>query len=121
MLRRIMTTVAAGALLAGVGLTSSGAASAVPAETNGCGNGVVCLYTDSGWQAHKPQHTYWVYGVSNLNNETGMRVLFNNQRGGAVASLCTGKNGSGNCTRVLQGQSWRGNITPINSIVLSKS
>ncbi|AZS84177.1 hypothetical protein ELQ87_07665 [Streptomyces griseoviridis] len=121
MFRRIMTAIATGVLLAGAGLAGGGAAEAKPAETNGCGNGVVCLYTDSGWQNHTPQHTYWTYGVSNLNNESGQRVLFNNQRGGAVASLCTKYNGGGSCTRVEQGRTWRGNITPINSIVLSKS
>lgn len=48
MFRRIMTAIATGVRLAGAGLAGGGAAEARPAETNGCGNGVVCLYTDSG-------------------------------------------------------------------------
>lgn len=87
-----------------------------PAITDGCVNGAVCMYTDSGWKTHSPEHSWTVYGCYNLDNETGDRYVFNNQYGGNTATLWTGSNCAGTATTIGDGVNWEGNITPINSI-----
>lgn len=109
---------------ASAALITAGAAHASthkPAEDDGCGNGVVCMYTDSGWQSKTPEHTYWTYGCANLTNETGDRVVFNNQYGGALATLYTGSDCNGTATNVGARHTWQGDIGPINSIMLSSN
>jgi hypothetical protein len=96
-------------------------AGAAQASTNGCSSGTVCMYTDAGWFWGNPDHHWEVYQCYNLANETGDRHVFNNQTGGASASLWSGNLGSGTkIADIAAGTTWQGDITPVNSICLSK-
>lgn len=96
-----------------------GQITAIAYEINGCGHGVVCMYTDSGYQAGKPAHRWYQYGCYNLSNELGDRYIFNHQFSGASVTLYTGHDcKSGESYHIPSGTTWQGNITPINSLRL---
>jgi hypothetical protein len=74
-----------------------------------------------GRHGHDPLRFY-TYGAHNLSNQFGVHRVFNRQYGGAWASLCGGYNGGGGLQGVLgAGYSYDFNLTPVNSIVLSRA
>lgn len=103
-------------------LMGSGAASANGGQPwAGCPDGYVCIYAEG--REHNIgssdiTNKYYRYGTYNLSNQVNWHWVLNNQNG-AYVKLCTGYNGTGNCSDV-QGPGhgeWR-DLTPINSIVL---
>lgn len=112
---------AAGIAQASVGHGSIGGTSDRPAQSdwNGCRVGYACMYTDNGWINGTPEHAYLQYRCYNLRNETGDRVLFNNQTGGATMRWYSGYNCSNRLGVLYPPNSWGVNITPVNSISLN--
>ncbi|HVV19247.1 MAG TPA: hypothetical protein VHF06_07400 [Pseudonocardiaceae bacterium] len=87
-----------------------------------CESGYVCLYSNTtaleegNWALR-----YLTYGVHPFYDEYGDQWLDNNQTGGAVFRLCYNSNGT-NCTGpYAPGYAYEVDLTPFNSIVLSKS
>lgn len=120
-LRTAAYTTAAGAMAAGAVVGTMGAASAVPSAgaVNGCPNGAVCVYTESGWFDGTPEHVYEAYGAHELHNEFGNHYVYNNQHSGATYRLCNDAEGA-DC----RGGTWEPgaapvvDLTPLNSIKL---
>lgn len=91
-----------------------------PDSVNGCAGGTVCMYTDDGWAGGSSEHHWWVYGCSNLSDEYGDRYVFNNQYGGATATLYAGSDCTGQpIATISEGTTWQGDITPVNSLSLN--
>lgn len=85
----------------------------------GCPYGAVCVYPGASWNGGNPSHVYWSYGGHNLYNQFGKHRVFNNQYGGAEASMCGGSGGT-NCGYTLPEYTVADvNLTPVNSIKLS--
>ncbi len=106
-----------------VGMASAHATSSTSVlSTNGCNSGDVCMYTPAGDLSGSPEHTWFQYGCYNLTNEFGNRDIFNNQFGGATFTVYFGFNctnpSTNPQTKILEGETWIGDITPINSISL---
>jgi hypothetical protein len=125
MKNKLRTMLAAASVVAAAGTTvlvGSGAAFAnngVPWD--GCPDGYVCIYAEGvhdNINASNITNEYYRYGTYNLSNQVNWHWILNNQNG-AYVKLCTGYNGTGDCSDV-QGPGhgeWR-DLTPINSIVL---
>ncbi|MGW1297075.1 hypothetical protein [Streptomyces sp. NPDC002533] len=116
------TAMAATVLASGAMLTMGGTANAAEAAGTiyGCPSGAVCLYPGAGWNGGEPTYRFYSYDAHKISNQFGTKRLFNNQTGGAKAYPCKGSNGT-NCDRVLNAGYYRDlNITPINSIKLTK-
>ncbi len=102
----------------------SGSAEAKPAadEWDGCPYGAVCIYGQGVEPRDNPNptHIFWSYGAHNLSNQFGHHWVYNNQYGGATASLCNGYNGT-NCTETI-GEGWAvyRDLTPVNSVKLNR-
>ncbi|MFD9002367.1 hypothetical protein ACFV0T_15545 [Streptomyces sp. NPDC059582] len=114
----VMTTIAAGALIAAGPARADG-------TFHGCPSGAVCVYNgasvDSGIE---PGGIYWSYGPHNLSNQFGVHAVINNQTGGAWMRLCAGYNGGGSLIiaespNTSYPSSWAQDLTPVNSIVLT--
>ncbi|MEV0261176.1 hypothetical protein AB0I49_07515 [Streptomyces sp. NPDC050617] len=82
-----------------------------------CPSGAVCIRETNGNILNK--NIFYSYGNHNLSNVTGVRVLVNNQTGGAGFQICKGYNGT-NCYPVQRGKGEYApyDFTPINSVVL---
>ena len=111
-MRKIAMTGAGLALAAGVFGTVTPAQAASP-----CPTGAVCIRETNGTILQK--NIFYSYGAHNLSNVTGMRVLTNNQTGGAGFQICKGYNGV-DCYVVLRERQDFAptDFTPINSVVL---
>ncbi|MFE7121974.1 hypothetical protein ACFU99_41735 [Streptomyces sp. NPDC057654] len=99
--------------LGALGLTAAPSASAATP----CPSGAVCIRETNGTILNK--NIFYSYGSHNLSNVTGVRVLVNNQTGGAGFQICKGYNGT-NCSVVYRnkGEYEPYDFTPINSVVL---
>lgn len=95
-------------------------AGAVASPIDGCGHGVVCMYKHAPHPRSVPEHRYHLYGCYNLRGEYGTRWVFNNQNFGAKAKLYHGRNCTKRVRTIPAGHVWKGNITPINSLSLTK-
>jgi hypothetical protein len=121
-MRRITKSLVALAFAAGA-VTTVGATSAQAQPTDGtyegCPYGAVCIYPqNAGWNNGQPSDFFYSYGAHNLSNQYGTHVVFNNQYGGATATLCDGYNGT-NCGLVLQANTYYDpDLTSVNSILL---
>ncbi|UQW99400.1 hypothetical protein [Streptomyces sp. RerS4] len=86
----------------------------------GCPSGYVCLYPNASWNGGRPTYKWYTYGAHNLGNQFGVKRLFNNQTGGAIARNCTGYNGTG-CQGVQPAGSYADyDYTPYNSVLLAE-
>ncbi|TWD79372.1 hypothetical protein FB561_0430 [Kribbella amoyensis] len=126
--------IAAGMAMAGGALAASvgaGAPAAQAAETGGtsaqggtyagCPYGAVCVYPNGSWNGGRPSHVYYSYGAHNLSNQFGTHRVFNNQYGGAKAYICLEYGGKNCPTYLAQYHYVDKNLTPINSLKLTKS
>lgn len=102
-------TLALGALSLTVAPTATAATS--------CPSGTVCIRETNGTILDK--NIFRSYGAHNLSNVTGVRVVVNNQTGGAAFQLCLGYNGT-NCgdENRDRGEYPPHDMTPINSLFL---
>ncbi|MFI7102591.1 hypothetical protein ACIBK8_24905 [Streptomyces sp. NPDC050161] len=113
-MRKIAISAAGLSLAVGLGLAvAPSAAAATP-----CPSGAVCIRETNGTILSK--NIFYSYGAHNLSNVTGMRVVVNNQTGGAGVKLCLGYNGTGTCGALVRdvGEYGPGDMTPVNSVVL---
>lgn len=86
-----------------------------------CSQGIVCMtYTGIPYYLGMTEHRWSQYGCKNLSDEYGQRYIINSQTDGATATLYTGFGCSGSTTTIRAGDTWNGDITPINSISLNK-
>jgi hypothetical protein len=111
------------ALLAGSASMVATPASAAGPSLYGCPYGAVCIYPQNkGLNGGHPEAggVYFSYGAHNLRNQFGNHTIVNNQYGGARYVLCTGYGGSGSCTKSVPPGRAEYNLTPINSIVLTR-
>ncbi|MEW1656724.1 hypothetical protein [Streptomyces sp. NPDC093707] len=115
-MRKIALSAASLSLAVGLGIAA--APSAVAATP--CPSGAVCIRETNGTILSR--NIFYSYGAHNLSNVTGMRVVVNNQTGGAGFKLCLGYNGTGQCGIMARdpGEYGPGDMTPINSVVLVK-
>lgn len=90
-----------------------------PMGIDGCSNGTVCMYTSPPNIFSTPEHYWTKYGCSDLGLEVGWRWVFNNQYGGATATLWSGFGCTGTHVTIQQGEFWSGEITPYESISLN--
>ncbi|MFE0192669.1 hypothetical protein [Streptomyces sp. NPDC058989] len=123
----IRKTVAAAAALAGGALLTLGVsadaahAAGAAGEYQGCPSGYVCLYPNAGWNGGHPTYKWYTYGAHNISNQFGVKRLFNNQTGGAIARNCTGYNGTG-CQGIQSAGTYADyNYTPYNSVLLARN
>ncbi|EYT81874.1 MULTISPECIES: hypothetical protein [unclassified Streptomyces] len=121
MRRMIRTAAAVTAGLAAATVLSTGAAEARPADF-GCPSGAACIYRENADPvSSSPSNTYWTYGAHNLSSQYGSHWVYNNQTGGATINLCTGYNGTGDCSYSVPAVAFRWvDLGPINSIVLNR-
>ena len=96
-MRRITKSLVALAFAAGA-VTTVGATSAQAQPTDGtyegCPYGAVCIYPqNAGWNNGQPSDFFYSYGAHNLSNQYGTHVVFNNQYGGATATLTPSSSG----------------------------
>ena len=104
----------------GTAQAADGSVDAKGKEYAGCPSGAVCIYPQGNWNGGKPEHIYYSYGGHDLYNEYGTHRVFNNQHSGATVSACTGSGGS-NCGKGMGPWKYRDvNLTPVNSIKLSR-
>jgi hypothetical protein len=103
---------------------AAGASAAAQNDWAGCPEGNVCIYAEGryNFDAGDVTNKYFRYGTYNLSNQVNYHWVLNNQTGqfeDAYVKLCTGYNGTGDCSTVLvPGYGDYLNLTPINSIVL---
>jgi hypothetical protein len=118
--RRIVMTATALAFAAGSLAMAAPARAQAAGTIEGCASGDVCIYPqNAGWNEGRPSSHYTAYGAYNLSNEYGIHRIFNNQTGGAIMRTCTGYNGTGCASGLLQaGEYMDKDLTPINSIIL---
>jgi hypothetical protein len=123
-MRKLFRGAAAFATAATAVVALSGVAQAKPAEGawDGCPYGAVCIYGQGVEPRDNPHPTnvYYSYGAHNLSNQLGFHWVYNNQYGGASATLCNGYNGT-NCGETFgQGTAGYRDLTPVNSITLNR-
>jgi hypothetical protein len=114
---------AATAAVAGV-VSVPASADAATYTVHGCPSGYLCVYPqNAGWNGDRPSLKYYSYGYHNIHNQYGTHRVLNNQYGGAYAWLCPGYNGTASGPYEGMSQDHWGdyNLTPINSIVLSRT
>ena len=124
MRNKLRTMLAAASVVAATGATMLAGATAASANGgqpwDGCPDGYVCIYAEGVYTigASDITNEYYRYGTYNLSNQNNWHWVLNNQNGASV-KLCTGYNGTGDCSMGWGpgGGGWR-NLTPINSIVL---
>ncbi|MFI9284661.1 hypothetical protein [Streptomyces werraensis] len=124
-LRNLLAMVAVAAATGTTVLTGATGASAAAQDWAGCPDGNVCIYAEGRYSnigAGDITNKYFRYGTYNLSNQVNQHWVLNNQNGpfeDAYVKLCTGYNGTGDCSKVLgPGYGEYLNLTPINSIVL---
>lgn len=118
---RRMFKIIPGAVMAASAVAGISLASTAPAEAetkHGCPSGYLCMYTKSGYDAGKPKHKFYKYGVHKLHNEYGYRAWINNQTGDAAASINKGSNGGGFRWELDAGFYTHFDVTPYNSVTL---
>ena len=115
---KITRTLACLSVAAGVVATAFVAAPSAEAATS-CPKGAVCIRETNGSILSK--NIFYSYGVHNLSNVTGKRVIINNQTGGAGFRLCFNYGGTA-CSAVDRVRATFApyDLTPINSFVLVK-
>jgi hypothetical protein len=109
------------ALAAGLVLSIGGSANATQAAatSHGCPSGAVCLYPNAGWNGDKPTYKFYSYGAHKIYNQYGMKRIFNNQTGGAIARNCYDTAGK-DCGGIQRAGTYADyNYTPYNSILLA--
>ncbi|MFD9728555.1 hypothetical protein [Streptomyces sp. NPDC059072] len=117
---KLATVAAAGVMALGTGVLAAGPAQAA-GSWHGCPSGAVCIYPrDAGWNNDRPSNVYWD-GVYKLYNQVGMHFVVNNQTDGWVDRICYDSYGS-SCDSYVQppGTTWWVDLTPMNSIKLSR-
>jgi hypothetical protein len=89
---------------------------------HGCALGAVCVYPQNqGWNGDRPSLVLYYYGYHNLNNQYGTHRILNNQWGGGKVFECTGYGGGGTWVAGYNPGGWGDdNLTPVNSIVLTR-
>ncbi|GGW88540.1 hypothetical protein [Streptomyces lomondensis] len=115
------TATVATALAAGLVLSIGGSANATQAAAtiHGCPSGAVCLYPDDSWSGDKPTYKFYSYGAHKIYNQYGMKRIFNNQTGGAIARNCYDSAGK-DCGGIQRAGTYADyNYTPYNSILLA--
>lgn len=118
MIKSVVTMLMMVSAAMGIAATSADPAEADTRKKFGCPAGYVCLYTMAGWSEDKPKKKYFTYGAHNFSGQYGEHLVFNNQWGGAKATLNKGYNGRNPDLTVVQ-EDWEiVNMTPINSITL---
>ncbi|MCI3156279.1 MULTISPECIES: hypothetical protein [Streptomyces] len=124
-LRNLLAMAAVAAATGATVLTGATGASAAAQDWAGCPDGNVCIYAEGRYSnigAGDITNKYFRYGTYNLSNQVNQHWVLNNQNGpfeDAYVKLCTGYNGTGDCSKVLgPGYGEYLNLTPINSIVL---
>ena len=121
--RNIFFKASAAAIAAGVVLAlTTGTASASSFTQEGCPSGAVCIYPqNAGWNGGHPEANgiFYSYGPHNLSGQQGIHDVYNNQTGGATATLNWGYNGA-NAHDVVKDDTvfTNANLTPVNSITL---
>ncbi|GAA2768620.1 hypothetical protein GCM10010103_76630 [Streptomyces paradoxus] len=129
MRNKLRNLLAVAAVAAATGTTvlmgATGASAAAQADWAGCPDGNVCIYAEGRYSnigAGDITNKYFRYATYNLSNQVNQHWVLNNQNGpfeDAYVKLCTGYNGTGDCSKVLgPGYGEYLNLTPINSIVL---
>ena len=101
------------------GTVRAASARAASGTIKGCPSGDACMYTVAGWNSGHPEHKYYRYVCYNLSNESGTRVIYNNQTGGAAVTLYKNYHCTDPAWLVPDGNYSKGNITPIDSISLN--
>ncbi|MET9693956.1 hypothetical protein ABZY81_36930 [Streptomyces sp. NPDC006514] len=117
---KLAAAAAAGVMALGTGVLAASPAHAAGAW-HGCPSGAVCIYPrDAGWNNDRPSHVYW-QGVYELYDQEGTHFIVNNQTDGWVDRLCYDSYGS-KCDAYVQppGTTWQENLSPMNSIKLSR-
>lgn len=89
-------------------------------STDGCPSGDVCMYKSQPGPGSTPEHRWFNYGCYNLHGEYGERWVFNNQTGGATATMRNGYNCTEGSTVIPSGATRDGDIGDINSISLQQ-
>ena len=125
MRNKLRTLLAAATVVAAAGTTVVAGSAAAFANGgqpfDGCPDGDVCIYAQGVHDnigASNITNKYFYYGIYNLSNQVGAHWIINNQNG-AYVKLCTGYNGTGDCSDVQNpGAGEYRDLTPINSIVL---
>ncbi|MGK5733530.1 hypothetical protein [Streptomyces sp. URMC 124] len=126
MIRRLaaVTVATAAATLTAIGTADAGSTGTTGTTENyNCPSGYACIYPEGQAPPVSPSHKYARYGAHNLVNQFNMHYVINNQYGGprATVRLCTGYNGTGDCSISIPPQVGIGvDLTPINSIVLDR-
>lgn len=121
MTKRIASAIAATGLAAVLSIIPTATPAQAAGTYQGCPYGYVCIYPNASWNNGKPSLKYYYYGVYNLSGQFGMKRIFNNQWGGAVARVCEGYNGVNCWDAIRAGVYWDIDFTPINSVKLSTS
>jgi len=86
----------------------------------GCPRGAVCMYYTVPTFFSTPEHSWTAYRCYNLVGERGPRWIFNNQTGGATATLSKSYCPQSGPSKTIQaGRIDAGDITPYNSISLN--
>jgi hypothetical protein len=94
-----------------------------PADTvNGCPLGYACIYPQNADPNHaSPSLMFYTYGVHLIYNQYGRHYAYNNQTDGAVMWFCTDSNGNNCPGYLIAGTGGWADLTPINSIKLTRS
>ena len=107
--------------LAGLAATSS-PANASTVRQEGCPSGAVCIYPENaGWNGGHPESNgiFYSYGYHNLSGQYGIHYVYNNQTGGASATLNWGYNGASPHDVVRDDTVFtNANLSPVDSITL---
>ncbi|CAM5652763.1 hypothetical protein [Streptomyces griseorubiginosus] len=106
-------------------MLNMGTAEAKPAADSWgtCPAVAVCVFpegVDAGTTQTSPTNTYWSYGPHNLSGQYGYHWVYNNHTGGAQAYLCTSYNGRDCYFDMKPGVAYWTDLTPVNSIDLSR-
>ncbi|WP_407838123.1 hypothetical protein ACE1OC_19800 [Streptomyces sp. DSM 116496] len=126
MSRTSLRTKLAAVAATGVMALGTGVLAASPAEASswphGCPSGAACIYPrDAGWNNGHPSNIYWD-GVNALWGQEGTHFVVNNQTQGWKVRLCYNSAGT-SCDPYVQpaGTTWQLNLSPMNSIKLSRT
>ncbi len=78
-----------------------------------------CIYPDTAGNGY-PTYKFYNYSVYPISNQYGNHLVYNNQIEGAQFLLCTDSNGSNCPLSIPAGASQTVNLTPINSVKLTR-
>ncbi|MFD5408819.1 hypothetical protein [Streptomyces nojiriensis] len=109
---------AAGVMALGTGVLAAGSAQASDHTVAGCLSGQACIYPQDAVPV-TPSLRFSRAGTYNLSNQYGWHWVLNNQTANWKFRLCTGWNGTGNCTNIPVDQWVAVDLTPINSVIVS--